>query len=123
MEWNFKSGQPIYTQIIDQLKVKIAIGEFKPGEKIPSVRELAMEASVNPNTMQRALSEIEREGLVYTVRAKGRFVTDEPEKLQYLKSNLAKEHVKKLFSKLEELGIEKKEIVDIVIKWSEEEQI
>ena len=77
MEWNFKSGIPIYTQIIDEMTMRIASGYYGPGDKLPSVRDLAMDAGVNPNTMQRALAELERRGLVFSERTSGRFVTKE----------------------------------------------
>ena len=72
MEWRFNGGAPIYTQIVDAVKLAIVSGELPPGARLQGVRELALEAGVNPNTMQRALSELEREGLVYSVRTAGR---------------------------------------------------
>ena len=77
MEWIFEQGRPIYTQIVEQIRINIANGTYEPGQQLPSVRDLAMEAAVNPNTMQRAFSELERDGLIYTVRTSGRFVTEE----------------------------------------------
>ena len=77
MKWSFANDLPIYTQLIDQIKVGIVTGAFPPGERLPSVRDLATEAGVNPNTMQRALSQLESEGLVYSQRTAGRFVTED----------------------------------------------
>ena len=77
MQWQFSNDAPIYTQLIQQVKVGIVTGAFPPGERLPSVRDLATEAGVNPNTMQRALAELERDGLVYSQRTAGRFVTED----------------------------------------------
>ena len=78
MEWRFSNEAPIYQQIMEQIKAMIATGVLTSGDKLPSVRELAVEAGVNPNTMQKALSELEREGLLCSKRTSGRFVTDNP---------------------------------------------
>ena len=75
MEWQFRNDSPIYTQLTQRLTQAIVAGEFRPGERLPSVRELAVEAGVNPNTVQRALSELERDGLVFSQRTAGRVVT------------------------------------------------
>ena len=77
MEWKFTDDIPIYQQIMNMLKQEIASGELAPGQKLPSVRELALEAKVNPNTMQKALAELEREGLLYSQRTAGRFVAEQ----------------------------------------------
>ncbi len=77
MEWTFNEETPIYLQIVEQIKTQIATGNLKAGDKIPPVRELAVEAGVNPNTMQKALTELERMGLLYSVRTSGRFVADD----------------------------------------------
>ena len=79
MKWDFKSGEPIYQQIMRVLRTQIASGVYPPGCRFPAVRELALEAGVNPNTMQRALAELEREGLLETVRTTGKFVTEDKE--------------------------------------------
>ena len=117
MEWNFKNGLPIYSQIIDELTMRISSGAYKPGEKLPSVRDLAMDAGVNPNTMQRALSELERRGLVYTERTSGRFVTKEEEVLKGLREDLAVRCIMELDEKLEKIGMTHDELVDTVSKW------
>ena len=75
MNWQFSNDAPIYAQLIRQIRAGIVSGAFSPGERLPSVRDLAMEAGVNPNTMQRALTELERDGLVYSQRTSGRYVT------------------------------------------------
>ena len=114
MNWSFKEGLPIYTQLIEQIKMHIARGEFKPGDQIPSVRELAMEAGVNPNTMQRALSELEREGLLYSIRTSGRFVTEDGGKLSELKRSLAINFIGDMFGNLRNLGMDDNDIIAAV---------
>ena len=93
MPWNLDSDRPIFIQIIERIQVDIISGLYKPGDKLPSVRELAQEASVNPNTMQKALSELERTGLVYSQRTSGRFITEDTAMINNLKSELAQELV------------------------------
>lgn len=120
MDWQFKPGQPIYTQIIEQMKLGIARGVFRPGERIPTVRELALEAAVNPNTMQRALAELEREGLFYTERTSGRFVTEEGEALNRMRKELVEDFIGELFANLEKMGMSREEIAKAVAAWAEE---
>jgi DNA-binding transcriptional regulator YhcF (GntR family) len=77
MNWQFDNDMPIYSQLVGQIKQRIVAGVFPPGERLPSVRDLATDAGVNPNTMQRALQELERNGLVFSQRTAGRFVTED----------------------------------------------
>ncbi len=85
----FQSNTPIYLQLIDMIKLQIISGQLQPGEKLPPVRDLAMQYGVNPNTMQKALSELEWEKLVYTVRTTGRYVTEDADLIQKLRKELA----------------------------------
>ena len=78
MEWKFTGDRPVYQQIMEQIRCAVLSGEFSPGAKIPAVRDLAMDAQVNPNTMQRALRELEDEKLLITDSTSGRYVTDDP---------------------------------------------
>lgn len=117
MEWNFKDGIPIYTQIVDEMTVRIASGQYAPGEKLQSVRDLALEAGVNPNTMQRALAELERRGLVFSERTSGRFVTKEAGTLKELHEELAKKYFEEFADKLRKIGMSDKEIADAVKEW------
>lgn len=110
MEWNFKGGQPIYAQIIDEMSMRIASKAYLPGEKLPSVRDLAMDAGVNPNTMQRALGELERRGLVFAERTNGRFVTKEAGVLKELHRELAAGYIRELVEKLHKIGMNDEEI-------------
>lgn len=117
MEWDFKNGIPIYTQIIDEMTMRIASGEYSPGDKLPSVRDLAMDAGVNPNTMQRALAELERRGLVYSERTSGRFVTKEEKILEELHGKLAEKYFEELTEKLCKIGMSGSDIKRAVEKW------
>ena len=120
MEWNFKSGIPIYSQIVDEMTMRIASGIYEPGEKLSSVRDLAMDAGVNPNTMQRALAELERRGLVYSERTSGRFVTKEEAVLKSLHEELAKKYFQELAEKLRKIGMSAEEIHEAVRRWIED---
>ena len=121
MTWTFKEGLPIYTQLMDQIKMHIARGDFKPGEQIPPVRELAMDAGVNPNTMQRALAELERQELLYSVRTSGRFVTEDEEKLSSLKKSLGAGFIGELFDNLKKLGMNEDDIIAAVQQYAKGE--
>ena len=100
MAWEFKNGIPIYLQIVDGIKIRIAGGELPPGSKIPSVRDLAAEAGVNPNTMQRALTQLEQEGLLHAQRTSGRYVTEDEQKMKELRRSLSEKYVEELFTQL-----------------------
>ncbi len=117
MKWEFKNGIPIYLQIIDQIKRQIVSGELAPGSRIPAVRDLAQEAGVNPNTMQRALTQLEQEGLLYTQRTSGRFVTQEEEIMKQTRMQLSDEYIAELFKHLQQLGLSRDDIVKAVSEW------
>ena len=105
MDYIFDNERPIYVQLVEQLRVKIISRELKVGERLPSVRELALTARVNPNTMQKALAQLEDEGLVYTERTNGKFVTNNEELIEKLKKELAEEKVKKYLADMKSIGI------------------
>ena len=109
MAWEFKNGIPIYLQIVDGIKIRIAGGELPPGSKIPSVRDLAAEAGVNPNTMQRALTQLEQEGLLHAQRTSGRYVTEDEQKMKELRRSLSEKYVEELFTQLSRLGMTREE--------------
>lgn len=121
MNWTFKEGLPIYTQLMEQIKTHIASGAFKPGDQMPPVRELATDAGVNPNTMQRALAELEREELLYSVRTSGRFVTDNTEKLEDLQKSLGRSFIEDMFENLHRLGMSNENIITAVQQYIKEE--
>ena len=114
MNWHFQDGSPIYTQLIGQIRQGIVSGAFRPGERLPSVRDLAMAAGVNPNTMQRALSELERDGLVYSQRTAGRFVTEDKALIDEARRSLAEEHIRSFLSTMERLGFEQEEALALL---------
>ena len=114
MEWKIDNNKPVYIQLVEQLKVKIISGEIELDSKLDSVRSLAADAMVNPNTMQKALAELEREGFVYSKRTSGRFVTDNTELIENERKNLVKDNVKKTLDTLINLGYTNKEILSLV---------
>lgn len=114
MEWNFDNQRPIYTQLAEMIRMCIITGIYQPGSRLPSVRELANEASVNPNTMQKALSELEGTGLIYAVRTSGRFVTEDEEKIAFARRSLAEGEVEEFLRKMKDLGMEKDEIIELI---------
>lgn len=122
MGWKFKNGIPIYVQIVDEMTTRIANGTYEPGDKLPSVRDLAIEAGVNPNTMQRALSELERHDLVYAERTSGRFVTDNMDILERLRKNLVSNYIEDFVRELQRIGLDRSEIACAVKHWIEEEK-
>ena len=122
MAWEFKNGIPIYLQIVDGIKIRIAGGALPPGSKIPSVRDLATQAGVNPNTMQRAMTELEQEGLLYTQRTSGRYVTEDEAKMRELRSALSERYVEELFTQLSRLGMTREEIITEVSRWKPQEE-
>lgn len=120
MTWELKPDRPIYTQLADHIKIGIISGRYLPGDKLPSVRDLAEEAAVNPNTMQKALVELERLGMVYTQRTNGRYITEDVTMLHNLKESIAKEQIAEFFKSMEKLGFSKLEIIQILEKEGKE---
>ena len=114
MKWQIDNNRPVYIQLVEQLKVKIISGEIELDSKLDSVRSLAADAMVNPNTMQKALAELERVGFVYSKRTSGRFVTDNKELIENERKNLAKDNVKKTLDTLINLGYTNEEILNLV---------
>lgn len=121
MKWIFKDGIPIYSQIVEQMKLHIASGAYKMGDKLPSVRDLAVEAGVNPNTMQRAFAELERDGLLHSERTRGRFITEEENVLGNMKKELGRNFIREMFENMKKLGMSNDEILEAVQNWSKEE--
>lgn len=114
MPWKLDSSRPIYLQLMERIQHDIISGVYRPGDKIPSVRDLALEASVNPNTMQKALSELERSGLVYSQRTSGRFITEDEKMLKKMKMDLAAEHIQQFFEQMHHLGFSDEETLDLI---------
>ena len=122
MEWNFRNDQPIYSQLTQRLTEAIVSGIYAPGEKLPSVRELALEAGVNPNTVQRALAELEREGLVFSQRTAGRFVTENENMIVNAKLRIADERVSEFLRSMKTLGCGRQEIISLIEGAKEDEE-
>ncbi|MCI9530188.1 MAG: GntR family transcriptional regulator [Lachnospiraceae bacterium] len=121
MPWNLDSDRPIFIQIIDKIQMDIISGLYQPGDKLPSVRELAQEASVNPNTMQKALSELERTGLVYSQRTSGRFITEDTDMICLLKEQQAQEIALHFLGTMQKLGFQKDDILSLLGQLLEQE--
>lgn len=121
MDWELKSDRPIYTQLLEELKRRIVSGYYQPGEKLLPVRELAQEAKVNPNTMQKALSELERQELVFAVRTTGRYITEDKSLIENTKKDFAAFHVKTYYNEMKALGYQNEEMARLVSDYKEEE--
>ncbi|MDY3013657.1 MAG: GntR family transcriptional regulator [Evtepia sp.] len=114
MPWDFRDDIPIYAQLITQLQRQIVSGQLRPGERLLPVRELAAEAGVNPNTMQRALMEMERQELVFSQRTAGRFVTEDLERIQDLKTTLARARVRGFLEDMAGLGFRGRDLLALM---------
>lgn len=114
MGWNLKSDRPIYSQLIEQIELRIVSGLYPPGGKLPSVRELAADASVNPNTMQRALAELESQGLLFSQRTSGRFVTENEERIMSTKDALAIGLINEFLRQMNDLGYSREQTITLL---------
>jgi GntR family transcriptional regulator len=118
----FESTKPIYLQIMELIKKEIATGKLPPGSQMASVRELAMQYQVNPNTVQRALSELEREGLVKSDRTVGRFINDQGEMVKTLKNQMIEEVIEDFIKKVKELNIDENAICSLIENYLSREE-
>ncbi|CAM3054642.1 GntR family transcriptional regulator [Hathewaya histolytica] len=116
----FNNNLPIYIQIMNYIKSKIVTEEIKPGDKLPSVRELSSQLKVNPNTIQRTYSELEREGVTYTQRGMGTFVIEENNLIYNLKKNMAKDIIQKFIGDMRSIGFSNKEILEVISQFLED---
>ncbi|MFZ2540018.1 MAG: GntR family transcriptional regulator [Oscillospiraceae bacterium] len=114
MKWLLTADRPIYSQLVEQITGAIISGEYKAGDKLPSVRDLAQDASVNPNTMQKALAELERNQLVFTQRTSGKYITEDITMLEKIKSELAMQQISKFFEQMQSMGFTKEEIIKLI---------
>lgn len=112
MKWQLDTSRPIYLQIIDRVRIDIASGRYHPGQQLPSVRDFAMDAGVNPNTMQKAFAELERSGLVRTQRTSGRFITEDEELIRTMKDEIAENEIRHFLRSMSELGITRQELLE-----------
>ncbi|TQB91614.1 GntR family transcriptional regulator [Streptococcus agalactiae] len=110
MAWEFNEKSPIYSQIAEHIKMQIVSQEIKSGDQLPTVRELAQEAGVNPNTMQRAFTELEREGMVFSQRTSGRFVTEDNLLIGKIHQQVAKAELATFVNNMKKIGYKLDEI-------------
>lgn len=122
MAWTLYADRPIYTQLVEKIQMDIVSGIYKAGDKIPPVRELATEAAVNPNTMQKALAELERMGLLYTQRTSGRFVTEDEGMINKVKEEMASKQIKVFLENMKQLGYDVEETISVIRELKREEE-
>ena len=122
MKWYIDSDRPIYKQLVEQIELRIISGVYAPGDKLESVREMAMDAGVNPNTMQKALAELERMELVFAQRTSGRFITEDLKVIEEAKKNLAVQEIGAFLEKMKKLGMSRNEILVLMEKIEEGEK-
>ncbi|AEB23025.1 transcriptional regulator (GntR family) protein [Bacillus amyloliquefaciens TA208] len=120
MEHEFQSSKPIYLQIADRVYYRLIRSELLPGDKLPSVREMALQMKVNPNTIQRTYSEMERLGIVETKRGQGTFIAERPDLKAELKDRLTKDVFKRFIQEMAELGLSAQEMLDGIKQYAEE---
>lgn len=120
MNWQFDNNTPIYTQLVYKFRLEIASGQLQPGSKLPAVRDISSQAGVNPNTMQRAFQELERLGLVYTLRSSGRFVTEDMAVIENTKKTLAQEQIERFMESMKALGFDRQQIITLLEDTKEE---
>ena len=123
MPWNLNSDKPIFMQLIEIIQHSILSGTYPPGSKLPSVRDLASQAAVNPNTRQKALAELERSGLVYSQRTSGRFITEDISMIEELKNTLAKTTIEQFLKSMQQLGFQKEETVALITEFLKGENL
>lgn len=116
MSFKFNNETPIYLQIIENIKKQIISKKFIPNQKLPSVRELSFEFEVNPNTIQKALAELEEMGLIYTERTNGKFVTNDVDLIKKITEQTIIEKTNEFFLSMEQMGFTQNEIIQIINK-------
>ncbi len=116
MGFNFDNDTPIYLQIIEHIKMEIISKKFLLGQKLPSVREFSFLLEVNPNTVQKALSELEGDGLIFTERTNGKFVTEDNVKIEKIKNQMIKERIGEFFDSMQKMGLSEDEIIKVLLK-------
>ncbi len=121
MNKRFLDTSPIYQQIIDAVKTDIAAGRYKSRQKLPAVRDMAVEFGVNPNTVQRAFAELERQGLVQSERTSGRFLNIDEQGMEKLREDLCRGYLKQMYTQMKDLGLDRKQIRELIERWEEED--
>ena len=114
MAWTLNSERPIYSQIMERITFDIISGIYPPGSQLPSVRALAQDAGVNPNTMQKAMAELERTGLIYSQRTSGRFITEDLGMIDKTKKDLASEEIREFLKKMERIGFTRETTLELI---------
>lgn len=117
----FDAGTPIYTQIMDRIRLRVLTGQWQPGERIPGVRELAVEFGVNPNTMQRSLAELERDGLLHSERTAGRFITRDAERIEQMRRQVARDQMTDFVTHMRQMGYDPPAILEALRQFLEQE--
>lgn len=123
MQWELNTERPLYIQLIEQMQERIISGYYKPGDKLTSVRDLAAEATVNPNTMQKALAELERIGLVNTNRTTGRNITTDEALIKKLRGQSVKNQILEFLDKMKQMGFDLEEIISLIKEVTEAENL
>lgn len=121
MQWKLSDDRPIYVQLMETITAAIASGTLTAGSRLPSVREMAAQAGVNPNTMQRALAELERDGLLYSQRTAGRFVTDQSDSITQKRKELAMQQIRIFLSSMKEMGYTSEQTLNLIQQAVKEE--
>ena len=122
LQWKFNGNQPVYMQIMEQIRGAIIMEEFPPGSRILPVREFAAQAQVNPNTMQRALLELEREGLLISCGTMGRFVTDDPNILENMRQAAYGAAIRASAAQFRAMGLSVKQAAQMLLELEQEEE-
>ena len=117
MRFNFDNNRPIYIQLVEQIRLLILSGYFKLGDRLPSVREFALIAKVNPNTVQKALQELEDEKLIYTDRTNGKYITDDKNLIKKLKLKIANDFVLSYLGDMNKIGFNKEDAIKYLIEY------
>lgn len=117
--WSFNNDKPVYAQIVDEIKLRIASGQYAPGERIQSVRDLAEEARVNPNTMQKALSEIERDGYIISLRTSGKYITDDEKLIESMRNSHAQHLISSFADEINKMGISMNDAILLLQQYCE----
>ena len=114
MEWNLTDDRPIWMQLSEQMARRIVAGQYPPGTKLPAVRELAADAGVNPNTMQRALAQLENEGLAVSNRTAGRMVTENIAAIEAVRRTMARQLTEEFLSAIQDLGYTRDDVMALL---------
>ena len=114
MAWSFSADRPVYIQIADRIKKSVLSGEFEAGQQIPTVRQLALEAAVNPNTVQHAFTELENEGIIIAKGTLGRFVTEDDQVVQAVREKMARELAMTFVAEMDQLSITSEQVLELI---------